>query len=349
MSTQKSAHQKGRHIKNYLVRVGLGFLALVIVTAISFRLSPWPGVLVIRHVFDQGSHKTLVNLEKAVPPQRVTVISDQSYDTSPQNKLDVYTPDDTAQHGGTLPTVLWTHGGAWLSGDKTNAAPYFKLLASQGFTVVSINYTLAPSAAYPTQIKQLNQAHRYLLRNADRLHIDSSRLFLAGDSAGAQLSSQLAALITDPAYAQTVGIQTAIQSKQLRGVLLFCGIYKMEGLATPDPTLPKIVSWGDDVSVWAYAGTRDRTDPVIRQMSAYYHVSKAYPATFITGGNADPLTNAQSKPFAQKLQQLGVDTTTRFYPKNHTPALPHEYQFTLNNDGKQTLSQAVQFVKQKAP
>lgn len=120
----------------------------------------------------------------------------------------------------------------------------------------------------------------------------------------------------------------------------------MSGLTEPDPTLPKIVGWGDDVSVWAYAGTKDFSDPIIKQMSAYYHVTSQFPATYITGGNGDPLTTAQAMPFATKLKSLGINVTELFYPANHTPSLPHEYQFNLDNaDGVNALNATLAFVK----
>ena len=120
----------------------------------------------------------------------------------------------------------------------------------------------------------------------------------------------------------------------------------MAELATPEPTLPKIVGWGDDVAVWSYSGSYDFNNPIIHQMSPYYHVTGNFPPTYISGGNADPLTNVQSKPFATELTSLGVSVTTLFYPENHQPALPHEYQFNLdNNDGMQALDMTAAFVK----
>jgi acetyl esterase len=185
------------------------------------------------------------------------------------------------------------------------------------------------------------------LANASHFHADTNKIVLAGDSAGSQLSSQLAALITNSNYAAEVGISPALTPAQLRGVVLFCGIYKMEGLAQPDPTLPKIVGWGDDVSVWAYSGTKDFSDPVIRQMSPYYHVTKDFPPVFISGGNADPLTDAQSKPLADKLHSLGTNVETLFYPADHQPGLPHEYQFNLDTkDGQTAFERTVEFVDQ---
>ncbi|MEP6710415.1 MAG: alpha/beta hydrolase [Candidatus Saccharibacteria bacterium] len=336
--------------KIFLWPVGI-ILGLIIVTMLAFRVSPWPGALVIRSVFSKDAHSKLVALEAHLTKKPVSVVQDQQYRSNDTDaKLDVYFPQEIASTATKLPVVIWTHGGAWLSGDKTDVAPYFKLLAEQGFTVVAVNYTLAPEKTYPTPVFQLNDAHRYIIQNAERFHIDSNKMFLAGDSAGSQLSSQLAALITNPAYAVEVGISPSLTATQLKGVILNCGIYKMEGLSQPDPTPSKLIGWGNDVTVWAYTGTHDfLKDPDIRQMSAYYHVTKDFPATYITGGNGDPLTDAQSKPFTTKLQSLGVKVTTLFFPSDHKPSLPHEYQFNLDNgDGQQAFSEMISFLEEKS-
>ncbi|HTE58272.1 MAG TPA: alpha/beta hydrolase [Verrucomicrobiae bacterium] len=343
--TKKHATPKIPFYRRAGVRWGAGgFLVLAVSVLLAFRLSPWPGALVIRAVFDDGGAKTKQALQKHAPPG-ISKLADQQYSRSDKAAyLDVYYPVKTV-NGAHLPTVVWTHGGGWLSGDKTNTEPYFRLLASKGFTVVSLNYSLAPGRSYPTQIHQLNQAHKYIQENAERFYVDTTKIYLAGDSAGAQLSAQMATLITNPAYAQEVGLTPALKASQLRGVVLNCGIYKMEGLANPTPTLPKIVGWGDDVTVWSYAGTHDFGSPRIRQMSPYYHVTKDFPATFITGGNDDPLTDAQSKPLADKLESLGVTVDSLFYASDHQPGLPHEYQFNLDTtDGQKAFDRIVDFL-----
>jgi acetyl esterase/lipase len=190
--------------------------------------------------------------------------------------------------------------------------------------------------------------HAFVLENADRFHADTGKIILAGDSAGSQLSAQMATLITNAGHAQEVGITPALKPEQLKGVVLTCGIYKMEELAYPNPALSKIIGWGDDVTVWAYSGTNDFSDPIIRQMSPYYHVTKGFPSTFITGGNADPLTDVQSKPLADKLQSLGVGVTRLFYEPSHAPALPHEYQFNLDtDDGQKAFQQITAFMHER--
>lgn len=325
-------------------------LGLTIVTFLAFKLSPWPSVLLVRVTFDHSGRQTSAAEEKHTPSVPITVISDQQYQKGNRHALlDVYLPESAARTDQTLPVVIWTHGGAWVSGSKTDNAAYFKLLAAEGFTVVALNYTLAPEKKYPAQIFELNAAHAYIVANADRFHVDPSKIFLAGDSAGSQLSSQMAALITNSTYAQEVNIKPALAPAQLAGTVLFCGIYKMKGLTEANPHLPKLISWGDDQVVWAFSGTRDHSAPVIRQMSPYYFVTKAFVPTFISGGNDDPLTNKQSVPLASKLQGLGVPVTTLFYAADHQPALPHEYQFNLDTaDGRNALTQLAKFLKAQA-
>lgn len=323
-----------------------GIVGVVLAILLAFRLSPFPGAMVIRYVFNQGGAKTAKALDAHHPAHPVSVIPDQQYQTGDKNaRLDVYYPSATPADKH-LPVVIWTHGGAWLSGNKKDSAAYFKLIADAGYVVVAPNYALAPGSTYPTPIHQLNRAHAFVVANADRFHADTNQIVLAGDSAGAQLSAQMATIITNPEYAHEVGIVPALQPSQLKGVVLNCGIYKMDVLAEHTAGLPKLIGWGDDVTVWAYAGTHNFADPIIRQMSPFYHVTKDFPPAYITGGNGDALTNVQSKPLAQKLQSLGVEVKTHFFAADYYPLLPHEYQFNLDtSDGQKALQVTLDFLR----
>jgi len=332
--------------KLFLWPVGI-VLCLAIAIVIAFRVSPWPGALVIRYVFNKGGHKTLVAMQKALPSYPVTVTKDVAYRQNDKDaRLDVYVPNNVRNTTSELPAIVWTHGGGWLSGNKSDDAPYFSRLANQGYIVVALNYSLAPGKTYPYAVHQINDAFTFIVSHATQYHINASKLVLAGDSAGAQLSSQMATIYTNPAYAKLVGTQpAALKPRQIAAVILYCGIYKMDKLTQPNPALPKIIGWGTDVTVWAYTGSHDLSNPVIKQMSAFYHVTKSFPKTFISGGNGDALTNVQSIPFAEELNALGVPVTTLFYPANHQPSLPHEYQFTFNADGEMAFGKMTNFLQ----
>lgn len=316
-------------------------IALILAGVLTFTLSPWPGAFVIRIVFNRDAENTTRALERHTP-SGVVEIRDQQYRSGDSKaRLDVYFPESSS---GPMPTVIWTHGGAWISGDKNHYSTYYRLIAAAGFTVVSLDYSLGPEHKYPTAVHELNDVHAYLLANAARLHVDPARIALAGDSAGAQLSSQLAAVITDPAFARQVAIVPALRPDQLRAVVLDCGIYDVRRMTGG----PGIAGWGANQSIWAYTGTKDfANSAAVEQMSTLFHVTAQFPPTFLTGGNADPLTDTQSKPLAQKLTGLGVPVSTLFYPADHMPKLGHEYQFDLDDaDGKAALNRTIEFLRE---
>ena len=67
----------------------------------------------------------------------------------------------------------------------------------------------------------------FLGKNAAGLHVDASKLFLAGDLTGAQIAAQLAAVITNSPYAKQMGVTPSIDRHQLKGVILHCGLYDL--------------------------------------------------------------------------------------------------------------------------
>jgi acetyl esterase/lipase len=106
---------------------------------------------------------------------------------------DVYIPGGD----GPFPAVLAVHGGAWRMGAKWQMAGYAQELAATGFTVVSINYRLAPDYKFPAQIEDCKSAVRWMRKNASRYKIDPARIGAVGYSAGGHLVALLGA--TDPA------------------------------------------------------------------------------------------------------------------------------------------------------
>ncbi len=320
--------------------VPLAFLSLGVAVVMFSIVSPWPAALVIRALFESEAKKTVAEMEPYVPADGLEEHLDVAYaDGGSDTTLDVFSPTSSS---GPLPTVVWIHGGAWISGDKVNVDPYVRILASKGYTTVALNYTVAPEASYPVALTQLNEALAFLVANADEYRIDPDRIVIAGDSAGSQYTSQLATMVTSPTYAEKVGLVPALSPEQLRAVILTCGIFDVKGI----PDAPGLGGWGFRVSLWAYLGTKDWSNtPGGELMSTLDDVTADFPTTWITGGNGDPLTATQSQPLAERLTGLGVDVTTVFYPDDHVPALPHEYQFHLDGDDAQNaLTSMVEFL-----
>jgi acetyl esterase/lipase len=298
-------------------------LAMVVISI----ATPWPAALLIRAVFEDDANKTFDEMVPYVPSTPLeSQLAVPTGTNGTGQTFDVFSPADST---GPLPTVVWIHGGAWISGDSANVRPYVEIIAGHGYTAVALNYTVAPEAKYPVALEQLNDSLGFLLEHAEEYRIDPTRVVLAGDSAGANLASQLAALTTSPEYATEVGVTPSLSPEQLRGMVLNCGIYDVSGV----PGTPGLAGWGFREALWAYLGERDWSTTVAAdEMSTMGHVTAAFPATWISGGNGDPLTASQSKPLAAKLAGLGVDVTGHFFPDDLEPALPHEYQFHLDRE-----------------
>lgn len=338
---KKKKYQHEHQLRKWLIGIAGGMLILMLAVLVWFNTSPWPGSMLVRYVFDKGGVKTASALEKHVPSNVASVLNQQYKENDPDANLDVFYPKTT---GGALPTIVWVHGGAWVSGHKNDTDNYVKILAARGFTTVSVDYSIAPEYKYPLPVLQVNEALAYLLANAERLHIDPNQIFLAGDSAGSQIVGQVANIVANPEYAAKIGVRPELAPERLKGLLLNCGAYDLR-LAHEQSGLD---GWFVDTVLWAYSGKKDYAhDSEMQLASVYDYVTNSFPPSFITAGNDDPL-EGQSREFARKLEKLGVQTSTLFYPEDHKPALPHEYQFNLDgSDGKQAFEQMVAFLQRR--
>ncbi len=306
--------------------------------------SPWPSALVIRALMDRGGTAMERALQRHVPAG-VETLADLQYDPGdpgdPDARLDLHRPEAAAGRGPPLPAIVWIHGGAFVSGGKAQVASYARILASHGFAVAAIGYSLAPGARYPNPVRQANAALAYLAAHSASLGIDPSRVVLAGDSAGAQAAAQLAAIVSSPVYARATGIVPAISRDRLAGALLFCGIYDGSLLKGEGAFALFLDSVGR-----SYFGGRDfLASPALAEFSVTRHVTADFPPAFISAGNADPLLPHSIK-LAEALEAKGVRVDRLFFPAGHRPPLQHEYQFDLDiQAGQLALTRAVAFLK----
>lgn len=339
MSTAPRAEESDRPKKArkpwHRTKIALAVIvAVAAVIALIGSLSPWPSAMVIRAVFTKGGDETAAEMDKHVPETKLTERLNVAYgDAGADTTMDVFRPASATEP---LPTVVWIHGGAWISGVKENVDPYLRILAGEGYTTIAVNYTIGPEGVYPLAVHQLDDALAYIDEHADELGVDPNRIVLAGDSAGAQLASQMATLITNPDYADIMGITPSLDADQVVATVLNCGVYDLDALAELDG----IEGWGFKSAMWAYSGTRTWAEGSTgATMSIIDWVTADFPTTYISGGNGDGLTWLQSIPLAQRLEELSVDTTTLFWPAPHEPELPHEYQFHLDMPDAQTALQ----------
>lgn len=333
--------REGHRRKHRGLLIALGVvLSVVLGGVVVTSITPWPSAMLIRAVFEQGGKETAAEMKRHVPDTPVREMTGIPYRGEESHlTLDVYT---TAEEGDSRPTVVWIHGGAWISGSSADVDPYLRILADAGYTAIAVNYTLGPEATYPTAVFEINDALAYIDDHADDLAVDASTLVIAGDSAGGQLASQMATLTTNPSYAELMDIEPALSADQLAGVILNCGVYDLRAMKD----LPGIIGWGFKIALWSYTGTKDwAAESPGATMSTIEFVTSDFPPTYISGGNGDGLTWLEGIPMAQRLRSLGVDVTELFWPADHEPALPHEYQFHLDLDEAQhALAETLAFL-----
>ncbi|WP_433902618.1 alpha/beta hydrolase fold domain-containing protein [Sphingobacterium puteale] len=99
--------------------------------------------------------------------------------------LDIIRPSDKL----TRAAVLWIHGGGWRSGHKEMDMPIAQLLARKGYVCIPVEHQLSLEAKYPQAILNIKSAIIWVKEHAGRYGIDSSRIVVAGSSAGGQLAS----------------------------------------------------------------------------------------------------------------------------------------------------------------
>ncbi|MEU4672452.1 alpha/beta hydrolase [Amycolatopsis sp. NPDC023774] len=92
----------------------------------------------------------------------------------------------------TLPVVLFLHGGVWIAGDFDNHRRLTRdLVLATGYAVVFVEYTPIPDAVFPTQLEECFAALKWVAREGASQRLDASRLAVAGNSVGGNLSAAL--------------------------------------------------------------------------------------------------------------------------------------------------------------
>ena len=324
-------------MQRFILWPGGVLLALIALVIFVMRLSPWPSVAVISYFFSKGDQASEAALKKHVP-DGIVCRRDIAYGAGPNEAFDHYYLEGT---NALQPTIVWVHGGGFIAGSKGGIANYMKVLAGHGYTVIAVEYSRGYGTTYPKPLEQVNAALGFLVRCALDLKVDPTTIILAGDSAGAHIASQVALITTDPAYASAIGISPQLKADQLRAMLLLSGTY--------DPSSVNFegnYAWFRKTLLWAYLGVKNfRENERFPLMSVTGHVTSSFPASFISSGNGDPLV-PQAVALAQKLDDLGVNVETLFFPGDRAPALPHEYQFNLDEaPGREALKRMLGFLE----
>jgi len=327
-------------MKRVIVVVASVFAASAAAMVVSVKFSPWPSLAIITSFLSYGDRASDAALATRVPPG-IVARHDIAYGAAKDELLDLYYPEGAPPR----PAIVWIHGGAFVAGTKNGVANYLKILASHGYTTIALEYSKGPGTTYPTPVEQANEALGFVVRHAEELNVAPASILLGGDSAGAHIAGQLGLITTDPSYARAIGIVPQLKPAQLVALVLMSGVY-----APVELNLGGTYAWFNETVLCAYSGTKDfRNDERFKLTSIPHYVTGAFPQTFISSGNGDPLA-PQAVTLAERLRDVGVHVETMFFPSNRIPRLRHEYQFNLDEPaGREALRRIWAFLDGTAP
>lgn len=155
------------------------------------------------------------------------IITEVKYSENyPNSFLDITYPDENRETS--RPTLIYFHGGGFFGGSKSVGDPLAESdatallddICAEGFNLVNVDYVLVPEYHFPDPLIQANEAFQFLIDHADEYHLDMDRVVIMGSSAGAIITSQLGSIITNPDYAEALGISPVLKPAQIKAVVL---------------------------------------------------------------------------------------------------------------------------------
>ena len=126
-----------------------------------------------------GLYRKMFQVKKRFRPERI------SYGSHKEQYFLYYEPSQVTSNK----IIFWVHGGGWNAGNPRFFDYVGQCIAGEGYRMVSVGYRLSPKYKYPCQIKDVCEAFRAAVQFLNSRNIDTSKIVIAGPSAGAHLSS----------------------------------------------------------------------------------------------------------------------------------------------------------------
>ena len=143
------------------------------------------------HELSPAEARAVLDELQAAPIDKLPV--DDRWTTVPADVGDVRVrivrPPDAV---GTLPVILYMHGGGWVLGNAgTHDRLVRELAVGTGAAVVVVEYDRSPEARYPVAIEQGYATAQWIVREGAANRLDPNRIAVAGDSVGGNMTAAL--------------------------------------------------------------------------------------------------------------------------------------------------------------
>lgn len=202
-----------------------------------------------------------------------------------------------------MPVVIWIHGGAWDDEFLTASyrpEPVLAELAEKGYFIACLEYRLARHKALPSCIEDCQSAIEYLRENADRYHIDSQKIGLWGESAGAHIACMAGSNYNNKKITLVQGI-----------VAFYCPSDLEKMLEKQNGELGFLVN-----VLPGYQLSEEEQKKVLEKMSPVHYADKSsVPPILLFHGDQDNVVDyRQSCEYKTKLEKAGNDVELVIVP-----------------------------------
>jgi acetyl esterase/lipase len=188
-------------------------------------------------------------------------------------KLDVYRHRETT---GPNRTLIYIHGGGWTGGSKEQSSLAFLPFLQMGWNVVNVEYRLARVSLAPAAVEDCLCAVRWIYRNAKQYNIDTSRLVITGNSAGAHLA------LTSGMIPPAAGLDRqcpGTEELKVAAIINWYGITDVVDLLDGPNMKTYAVTW---------LGSMPNREEIARRVSPLTYVRRGLPPVITIHGDADP-------------------------------------------------------------
>ncbi len=156
--------------------------------------------------------------------------------------------------------VLMIHGGGWRTGSRAQHYPLAQQLADKGYVCFTPEYRLSTEALYPAAVLDLKSAVKWVHAHAKDYNIDTTRIVVAGFSAGGELAAFLGATVNNPLFKDTAckmeGSSTINAVIDIDGILSF--VHPESGEGDDSRSISAATNWfgygkKDNPALWQQA------------------------------------------------------------------------------------------------
>jgi acetyl esterase len=206
---------------------------------------------------------------------------------------------------GTLPVILYMHGGGWVLGNAgTHDRLVRELAVGTGAAVLFVEYDRSPEARYPVAIEQGYATAQWIVREGAANELDPDRIAVAGDSVGGNMTAALALMAGDRGDVRFVHQSMYYP---VTDAAMDTGSY--DQFAEGYFLTAKAMAWFWD----AYAPDIERrAEPYASPLRASDEQLAGLPPAFLIVDEADVLRD-EGEAYAARLRAAGVAVTTVRY------------------------------------